>query len=246
VASLRVLIVDDEPLARRRVRDLLRTRDGVDVIGECEDGISAVERIAELRPDLVLLDIQMPGMDGIAVAERLAEPRPTIVFVTAFDQHALRAFDVHAIDYVLKPFEPDRLFTAIDRAQKLAQRAPRDAADWRAMLAELRAAPTWMERVAIRLGDRIYYVRMHDVDWIEAEGNYARLHTGAKSHLLRRAMRQLVEELDPTRFARIHRSAIVNIDRVQELRAQPDGDFLVLLSTGAKLKLLRKYREGLP
>lgn len=244
--TLRIMIVDDEPLARRRVRDLLMTRHDVEVVGECEDGVSALERIGELRPDVVLLDIQMPGLDGISVAERLGEPRPVVVFVTAFDQHALRAFDVHAMDYVLKPFEPDRLFRAIDRANAGARRAEREPADWKAMLAELRAAPTWLDRVAIRLGDRIYYVRLQDVDWIEAEGNYARLHTGAKSHLLRRAMRQLVEELDPKRFARIHRSAIVNIDSVQELRAQPDGDFLVVLTTGAKLKLLRKYRVGLP
>jgi len=194
----------------------------------------------------VLLDIQMPGMDGIRVAEQLRDPRPIIVFVTAFDQHAVRAFDVHAMDYVLKPFEPERLFAAVDRASAATQQARREPADWKAMLAELRAAPAWLDRVAIRLGDRIYYVRLRDVDWIEAEGNYVRLHIGTQSHLLRRAVRQLTEELDPTQFARIHRSAIVNIDRISELRALPDGDFQVLLTTGAKLKMLRKYRDGLP
>jgi len=194
----------------------------------------------------VLLDIQMPGMDGIRVAEQLRDPRPIIVFVTAFDQHAVRAFDVHAMDYVLKPFEPERLFAAVDRASAATQQARREPADWKAMLAELRAAPAWLDRVAIRLGDRIYYVRLRDVDWIEAEGNYVRLHIGTQSHLLRRAVRQLTEELDPTQFARIHRSAIVNIDRISELRALPDGDFQVLLTTDAKLKMLRKYRDGLP
>ena len=194
----------------------------------------------------MLLDIQMPGMDGIRVAEQLRDPRPIIVFVTAFDQHAVRAFDVHAMDYVLKPFEPERLFAAVDRASAATQQARREPADWKAMLAELRAAPAWLDRVAIRLGDRIYYVRLRDVDWIEAEGNYVRLHIGTQSHLLRRAVRQLTEELDPTQFARIHRSAIVNIDRISELRALPDGDFQVLLTTGAKLKMLRKYRDGLP
>jgi len=194
----------------------------------------------------VLLDIQMPGMDGIRVAEQLRDPRPIIVFVTAFDQHAVRAFDVHAMDYVLKPFEPERLFAAVDRASAATQQARREPADWKAMLAELRAAPAWLDRVAIRLGDRIYYVRLRDVDWIEAEGNYVRLHIGTQSHLLRRAVRQLTEELDQTQFARIHRSAIVNIDRISELRALPDGDFQVLLTTGAKLKMLRKYRDGLP
>ncbi len=194
----------------------------------------------------MLLDIQMPGMDGIRVAEQLRDPRPIIVFVTAFDQHAVRAFDVHAMDYVLKPFEPERLFAAVDRASAATQQARREPADWKAMLAELRAAPAWLDRVAIRLGDRIYYVRLRDVDWIEAEGNYVRLHIGTQSHLLRRAVRQLTEELDPTQFARIHRSAIVNIDRISELRALPDGDFQVLLTTDAKLKMLRKYRDGLP
>ena len=194
----------------------------------------------------MLLDIQMPGMDGIRVAEQLRDPRPIIVFVTAFDQHAVRAFDVHAMDYVLKPFEPERLFAAVDRASAATQQARREPADWKAMLAELRAAPAWLDRVAIRLGDRIYYVRLRDVDWIEAEGNYVRLHIGTQSHLLRRAVRQLTEELDQTQFARIHRSAIVNIDRISELRALPDGDVQVLLTTGAKLKMLRKYRDGLP
>ena len=168
------------------------------------------------------------------------------MFVTAFDQHAIRAFEVHAIDYVLKPFEPERLFAAIEHVHRTSRERDRDPADWKAVLSELRRAPTWIDRVAIRLGDKIYYVRMEDVDWIEAEGNYARLHTGPKSHLLRRAMRQLIEDLDPRRFARIHRSAIVNIDRVAELRALPDGEFTVHLSTGTKLKMLRKYREGLP
>jgi two-component system LytT family response regulator len=241
-----VLIVDDEPLARQRLRDLLRSRDGLAIIGECEDGPSALATIAEHKPDVVLLDIQMPGMDGIRVAEQLVEPRPVVIFVTAFDQHAVRAFDVHAMDYVLKPFEPERLFAAMDRARTATEKTAREPSDWKAMLRELRAAPTWLSRVAIRLGDRIYYVRMADVDWIEAEGNYVRLHTGAKSHLLRRALRQLSEELDPAQFARIHRSSIVNIDRIAELRATPDGDYHVLLSTGAKLKMLRKYRDALP
>ncbi|WP_396213013.1 LytR/AlgR family response regulator transcription factor [Gemmatimonas sp.] len=241
-----VMIVDDEPLARQRLRDLLKSREGFEIVAECEDGPTALTSIANHNPDVVLLDIQMPGMDGIRVAEQLREPRPAVIFVTAFDQHAVRAFDVHAMDYVLKPFEPERLFAAMDRARQATEKSARAPADWKAMLRELRSAPAWLTRVAIRLGDRIYYIRMADVDWIEAEGNYVRLHTGAKSHLLRRALRQLAEELDPTQFARIHRSSIVSIDRITEFRATPDGDYHVLLSTGTKLKMLRKYRDALP
>lgn len=247
---LRLLIVDDEPLARQRLRDVLSTRADIIVVGDAEDGPSAVAAVSTHAPDVVLLDIQMPGMDGIRVAERLSDPSPIIIFVTAYDQHAIRAFEVHAVDYVLKPFEPERLFAALAHAQRMHARMDttpeRTPADWRAMLAELRATPPWLERVAIRLGDRIYYVRLTDVDWIEADGNYVRLHTGSKSHLLRRAIRQLTDELDPRQFARIHRSAIVNIERIAELRVQPDGDYLVVLSTGVRLKMLRKYKDGLP
>jgi two-component system, LytTR family, response regulator len=247
---LRLLIVDDEPLARQRLRDLLSSRADIIVVGDAEDGPSAVTAISTHAPDVVLLDIQMPGMDGIRVAEQLPDPAPSIIFITAYDQHAVRAFEVHAVDYVLKPFEPVRLYAAIAHVQRLRARMDktldRTPADWRAMLAELRTTPSWLERVAIRLGDRIYYVRMTDVDWIEADGNYVRLHTGPKSHLLRRAIRQLTDELDPRQFARIHRSAIVNIERIEELRVQPDGDYLVVLSTGARLKMLRKYKDGLP
>lgn len=239
---IRVVIVDDEPLARARVRAILARSPDVEIIGECVDGTDALEAIPHLAPDIVLLDVQMPGLDGFGVVERLPEPRPAIVFVTAHDRHAVRAFDVHALDYVLKPFEPERLLAAVERARK----QPSPPHDWQALLAELRTAPAYIERVAIRLGDRIYYVVLNDVDWIEADGNYVRLHTGTRSHLLRRSLRQMAVELDPKRFARVHRSSIVNIDRVRELRVLPDGDFTVELVTGVKLKLMRRYRELLP
>jgi two-component system LytT family response regulator len=250
---LRVLIVDDEPLARTRLRDLLRPETDMEVVGEAEDGVEAVEALARLEPDLLFLDIQMPGLDGFGVLEQAAFLPPAIVFVTAFDKHALRAFDVHAMDYLLKPFEVERFDEALGLVRSRLQTTRTSptptgdpSPDWRAMLLELRQQPAHIERVAIRLGDRISYVRLQDVDWIEAEGNYVRLHVRDRSHLLRRALRTIAEELDPKIFARIHRSSIVNIDRISEMRPLADGDYSVLLTTGVKLKLSKRYRDALP
>lgn len=242
---MRALIVDDEPLARARLRALLAAVDDVDVIGECEDGVDAVEALGRLQPDLLFLDIQMPGLDGFGVLEQATFIPRAIVFVTAFDQHALRAFDVHAMDYILKPFEPDRLMATLEIVRARLPK-PGTAPDWRAMLDEFRRQPATVERVAIRVGDRISYVRLDDVDWIEADGNYVRLHVKDKSHLLRRALRAMADDVDPKRFVRIHRSTIVNIDRIAEMRPLADGDYSVLLTTGAKLRLSKRYRDGLP
>jgi two-component system LytT family response regulator len=271
---MRILIVDDEPPARVRLRtmlEMLPDADALEVVGEAEDGEAALDAIAREKPDLVFLDVQMPGLDGFAVVRALAaDPAlldalggtpPAVVFATAYDQHAVRAFDVHAVDYLVKPFDGKRLATALARARERleARRAAAGAAalppELAALLAAVQpagsAAPAYLTRLAVRLGERVYYVRTADIDWVEAEGNYLRLHTGggtpqAKTHLIRKPLAALAEELDPAQFARIHRSALVNIDRIRELRALSDGEYHVLLTDGTKLKLSRTFRANLP
>jgi two-component system LytT family response regulator len=272
---MRVLIVDDEPPARVRLRamlEMLPDTDALEVVGEAEDGEAALDAIARERPDLVFLDVQMPGLDGFGVVRALAADAtlldalggalPVVVFATAFDQHAVRAFEVHAVDYLVKPFDAKRLTTALARARERLQ-ARRSAAangalspEITALLAALQsqspgAARAYLTRIAVRLGERVYYVRTADIDWVEADGNYLRLHTGrgtpqAKAHLIRKPLAALAEELDPAQFARIHRSSLVNIDRIRELRALSDGEYQVLLTDGTKLKLSRTYRANLP
>jgi two-component system LytT family response regulator len=275
---MRILIVDDEPPARVRLRtmlEMLPDADAYEVVGEAEDGEAALDAIARERPDLVFLDVQMPGLDGFGVVRALSADAalqaalggalPEVVFATAFDQHAVRAFDVHAVDYLVKPFDGRRLSTALARARErlAARRAARGPAalpaELTALLAALQsgagggapAASSYLTRLAVRVGERVYYVRTADVDWVEADGNYLRLHTGtgtpqAKAHLIRKPLAALAEELDPAQFARIHRSALVNIDRIRELRALSDGEYQVLLTDGTKLKLSRTYRANLP
>jgi two-component system LytT family response regulator len=275
---MRILIVDDEPPARLRLRtmlEMLPDADALDVVGEAEDGEAALEAVARERPDVVFLDVQMPGLDGFGVARALggaamAEATggapPELVFATAFDQHAVRAFEVHAVDYLVKPFDAKRLAVALGRARErlAARRAARQAAEGAAgeglppalaaLLAAVRPAPSaadYATRLSVRVGERVYWVRTADIDWVEADGNYLRLHTGtgtpqAKAHLIRKPLAALAEELDPTQFARIHRSTLVNIDRIRELRALSDGEYQVFLSDGTKLKLSRTYRQNLP
>jgi two-component system LytT family response regulator len=270
---MRVLIVDDEPPARARLRamlELLPDADALEIVGEAEDGEAALDAVARERPDLVFLDVQMPGLDGFGVVRALASDEalrealggtlPLVVFATAFDQHAVRAFEVHAVDYLVKPFDARRLATAVGRArERLAARrgaAPAAGALPPQLAALLAALPAGaprphLMRLAVRVGERVYWVRTADIDWVEADGNYLRLHTGtgtpqAKAHLIRKPLSALAEELDPAQFARIHRSALVNVDRIRELRALSDGEYQVLLVDGTKLKLSRTYRANLP
>ncbi|HKG95183.1 MAG TPA: LytTR family DNA-binding domain-containing protein [Gemmatimonadaceae bacterium] len=279
---MRVLIVDDEDFARQRVRRLLEAEGGVEVVGECAGGREAVGAIAEQRPDLVFLDVQMPRLDGFAVLRELQdlpEPAdgtppvaPLVIFVTAFDEHALRAFDVHALDYLLKPVDPDRFRVALARARE--QHARSTAAERHArLLAVLGEAgmPSGggaagegppspalaesigggssprapLDRLLIKEEGRMYVVKTSEIDWVEAYGNYARLHVGPRAHLIRETMNNLERTLDPARFARIHRSTIVNLDRVKEMQPWFSGEYVVLLADGTKLKLSRWYRERL-
>ncbi|HEV2131219.1 MAG TPA: LytTR family DNA-binding domain-containing protein [Longimicrobiaceae bacterium] len=245
---LRTLIVDDEPLARQRIRDLLRDQPDIEVIGECADGEEAVLRIEEDRPELVFLDIQMPEMDGFEVMEAVgSEQMPTVIFVTAFDEFALRAFEAHAIDYLLKPFYRPRFQAALERAraQVAHRRGQRVDERIRALVDELPSRPKFPARLVVRVGQKIHFVRTDEVDWIDAEGNYVRLHVGKRSYLLRETMTRLEERLNPRRFVRIHRSTIVNVERIKEIESMFKGNYVVILQDGTKLTSTSGYRSRL-
>ena len=247
---LRVLIADDEPLARDCVRIALRDEPGVEVVGECRDGGEAIAAIRKLRPDVVFLDVQMPGVDGFAVVERVgAEEMPAVVFVTAYDTHAIRAFEVHALDYVLKPFENARVTAALGRAREHV-RTRRDGELGRRLTELLRdhgaGEPTvgalersYVRRFTVRDHDRIRFVAAEDVDWIEADDNYVVLHVGERRHRLRMTLQALAAELDPKRFFQIHRSAVVNLDRVREIQPWFGGDYIAILHSGKQLRVSR-------
>ena len=243
---LRVLMVDDEPLARAKLRRLLADEPGVEIVGEAGSAAEARELTESARPDLIFLDIQMPGEDGFAFLESLpGEVRPAVVFVTAYDQHALHAFEVNALDYLLKPFDRERLRISLERAAEALARRPGGSLDeqLRMMLQELRGEQRYLDRFVIRSVGRIVFVNAADVDWIEAASNYVRLHLGKESHLLRETMSSLETRLDPKVFARIHRSTIVNIERIRELHHIFHGDYSVQLRDGTRLTLSRGYRE---
>jgi two-component system, LytTR family, response regulator len=243
--KIRTLIVDDEPLARQRVRSLLEQDPDVEVIGEAGDGKAAVAALQRHKPDLVFLDVQMPHLDGFGVLETLAgAPLPAVIFVTAHDKFALRAFEVHALDYLLKPFDRDRFKQALERA-KTAVKAPAAAMDERllALLENVHKDRKSVDRLVIKSGGRVYFVRVDEIDWIEAAGNYVKLHVGKEEHLLRESMNGIEAKVDPRKFIRIHRSTIVNAERIKELQPAFHGDYAVILRDGVELTLSRNYRE---
>jgi two-component system LytT family response regulator len=247
--TLRTLIVDDEPVARRGLLRLLRQEPDIEVVGECGDGRSAVAAIGALSPDLVFLDVQMPELDGFGVVEAIgAERMPAVVLVTAFDQHAVRAFDAQAVDYVLKPVDPERFRRALQRARsRLAQPDQDFARRVTEVLKSLdRAAlPPWPARLAIRSDGRVRLNDLDEVDRLVAAGNYVEVHAGASRHLLRETMTSLEARLDPQRFTRVSRAAIVSIARIREVQPLFNGDFVVLLDTGAQVSGSRRYRAAL-
>lgn len=241
--TLRTIVVDDEPLARQRVADLVRGRPELTLVAEAEDGRAALDLIAELRPDLVFLDIQMPELNGFEVISALEDDAmPRFVFITAFDEYAVRAFEVDAMDYLLKPVTNERFDAAVSRV--LSRTSPGDASPVRALAdraAEARSErPT---RFVARRGNRHYFVRVADVDWIEAVGNYVRLQTGESSHLIRETMRALEAKLDPAQFVRMHRSAIVAIDRIDGIQSRDAGEYVVTLRDGTRLVSSRAYSD---
>jgi two-component system LytT family response regulator len=246
--KIRTLIVDDEPLARERLATLLSAEQDIEVIGQCRDGEEAITAIQDHTPDLVVLDVQMPQMNGFDVIEAVGSDRmPLVIFVTAYDQHALRAFQVRALDYILKPFDRERFSEALQRARKQVEREESGDLGRRllALVKDLRKDQPKTDRLVVKSGGRLFFLRMDEIDWIEAAGNYVRLHVGNTSHLLRETMNAIEGRLDPEKFFRIHRSRIVNMERIQEMQPWLNGEYAVLLRTGTRLTLSRGYREKL-
>ena len=246
--KIRVLIAEDEPLARERIRSLLDDESDIEVIAECPDGRTAIQAIRQHQPDLVLLDVNMPERSGFEVIDAIGpDTMPPVIFVTAYDQFAVQAFDAHALDYVLKPFDEDRFRTAVERARESILRRNGGTLDARLndLLAGLRRQQRHIERLAVKSGGKIIFLRADEITWIAAEGNYARLHVGKKSWLMRETMTSLESKLDPERFLRIHRSTIVAIDAVAELEPLFQGDYVVVLRDGTRLTSSRGYRQNL-
>ena len=230
--KIRTVVVDDEPLARSNITVLLARDPEIQVVGEYDSGAAALAEIRGVRPDLVFLDVQMPECDGFDVLERLGTALPlAVVFVTAYDQYALRAFEAGALDYLLKPFDDARFDSALKRAKQ--------------RLAERRDSRKGEDRFIIKGTGQVSFVKISDIDWIEAADYYACLHVGSKTHLLRRSLSELEEELNSQAFCRIHRSTIVNLDRVQSLKLNQEGEYDVLLRPGTVLRLSRRYRKQL-
>lgn len=244
--KIRALIVDDEPLAREGVRLHLDEHEDIEIIGECGSGEEAVNRIESDHPDLVFLDVQMPGLDGFGVIEAIAADQlPAIVFVTAYDQFALRAFETHALAYLLKPFETERFDKALDRVRTQLRARSGEAMDERLrdLVATLSGKERFLERMVARTSGRIMILRVEDVDWIEAAANYVRVHIGSKQYLVRETMTHLEARLDPEKFLRIHRSMIVCKDRIKELEPLFQGDYSIILVDGTRLTSSRGYRD---
>ena len=243
--QLRVVIVDDEPLVRSGLRSLLEQESDVAIVGEARNGPDALATITERAPDLVFLDVQMPGMDGFEVLAGLsAASRPSIIFVTAFDEYAIRAFDVHAVDYLLKPFDAARFRVALDRVRaRRAASAGEDDARWEALLAQLKSSAQFADRLLLKDDGTVVVVLVSDINWIEAADNYVNVHARGARYRVRQAIKTLEAQLDPARFARAHRSAIVNLDRVRTLEPMAAGEYVITLSTGEKVPLSRSYRD---
>jgi two-component system, LytTR family, response regulator len=230
--KIRTVVVDDEPLARTNISVMLKHDPEIEIVRECGSGMEALSEIRDTKPDLVFLDVQMPECDGFDVLELLGRDLPpAVVFVTAYDQYALRAFEAGALDYLLKPFDNDRFDRALGRAKE--------------RIAHSRDVPRRMERLVIKNAGQVWFVKVSEIDWIEAADYYACLHVGTRTHLLRRSMAELDQELEQTVFCRIHRSTIVNLDRVRGLKLGVDGEYELLLNSGTRLRMSRRYRKQL-
>lgn len=260
--TLRCVIVDDEPLARRRLRAMLAVQADVEVVAEAEDAVAARRAIAESRPDVVFLDVEMPGGDGFDVLETAraagAKWAPFVVFVTAFANHAVRAFDADAVDYLLKPYDDARLMRSLARAREAvaARGVPALASEVRTLLDALKrdasspratsaSRDSWLRRIAVTVGTRTVFAKLEDVDWIEASDNYVCLHAGGKHYVVRTTLAALEAQLDPSAFVRVHRSAIVQIDRVREIRTTAQGDARAVMADGKEVAISARYRERL-
>ena len=244
---IRTLIIDDVQLARERLKRCLASEPEVQIVGECDNGTNAVASIRTLSPDLIFLDVQMPALDGFGVLEALRGERvPAVIFVTAYNEYAIQAFDVNALDYLLKPVDCARLSKAVARAKsQLAQPAPGGDLDsrFRAMLEDIKAGSKFLKRLTIKLTGHTILLPTDEIDWIESYGNYLKVHSGRESHLIRGTMQSLEVKLDPEKFVRVHRSAIVNIEKIKEIYPRSNGDQDLVLQNGQQLMLSRKYRD---
>jgi two-component system LytT family response regulator len=246
--KIRTLVVDDEPLARERLTGLLSAEPDIEIVGQCRDGEEAARAIVAQTPDLAFLDVQMPAMSGFDVIEAVGSERmPLVIFVTAYDQHALKAFQVRALDYLLKPFDRERFQESLQRARTQIQRDETGDLGRRllALVKDLRRDQPKTDRIVVKSGGRLFFLRTDEIDWIEAAGNYVRLHVGNSSHLLRETMNAIEGRLDAEKFFRIHRSRIVNMERIQEMQPWLNGEYAVVLQNGTRLTLSRGYREKL-
>ena len=244
-APVRALIVDDEPLARAHLRSLLRERGDVDVVGECGDGRSAIDQIRQLTPELVLLDIQMPELDGLEVIREVGPTEmPAVVFVTAYDEHALAAFEVHAFDYILKPVSRQRFTKAIDRVVGLIRtESPSGERPLEALIEAMRTERTALDRIAVKADGRVLFIRVSDIDWIEADDDLVRIHAGKAIHAHRSTLTHLEERLPASKFLRVHRSTLVNVDRIREIQPWFQGDWVLILHDGTRLHSGKSYRS---
>ncbi len=249
-AKIRTVIVDDEAPARARIRQLLKTEPDIEVVAECANGRQALDCIQRDRPELVFLDVQMPRLTGLEVCEAATAAgaaMPLVIFVTAYDEFALKAFEVHAIDYLLKPFDRERFQKALGYAREQLRRANGPAADPRlaGLLESLRSGMKKTDRLVFKQNGRVIFIRIETIDWLGAEGNYVRLQAGSDSHLLRETLTGLEAQLPADKFMRISRSSIVNLDRVKELQPLFYGDYVVILQNGSRMNMSRNYRERL-
>jgi two-component system, LytTR family, response regulator len=248
--TLRTAIADDEPLARKRVRSLLAAEPDIEVVAECHDGRETIAAIARHRPDLLFLDVEMPEVDGFGVLEQVGpENMPLVIFVTAYDHYAVKAFEANALDYLLKPFDEERFSKALARARIELQHArngrTRQLSNLLTDVGKNKERSKGFDRLVIRSSGRIIFLNTQEVDWIEAAANYVRIHTGSESYLFRETMASLEARLDPRRFMRIHRSTIVNVEKIRELHPCNNGEYIVVLRSGKELSLSRSFRHRL-
>lgn len=246
--KIKVLIVDDEPIAREGIRVQLEKNPGVEIAGECANGLEAVSFIREQSPDIVFLDVQMPDLDGFGVVEEIgALSMPAVIFVTAYDKYALKAFEINAVDYLLKPFDDERFEKAFERAksQLQTQSVAELNLQLQSLMKTLKPEKKYLERLVIKSSGRIFFLNVAEIDWIEAADNYVYLHTGRTAHLLRETIGGLESRLNPANFLRIHRSIIVNLSCIKEMHPLFHGEYVIVLSTGKELNSSRRYRQNL-
>lgn len=248
--KIKTLIIDDMALARKRVRRYLNPDADIEIVGECADGQEAVQTIRQIKPDLIFLDVQMPGMSGFEVLRELSvdENFPAVIFVTAYDEFALQAFEVNALDYLLKPFNSDRFYKALNRAKEQINKQKSGTADEQNLqnfIRRIKGEPHYLKRLVVKSNGRVIFLLTDEIDWVEAAGNYLSVQVGKESHLIRETLGQLEQKLDSDKFVRVNRSVIINLDRIKEMHPLFSGDQEIILRSGKRFTMSRNYREKL-